>query len=85
MKNPATHRPANTEFNKFTKHLRHSIANNKVPTVKLRNGFYVDVTWFTADGPEYEHFKSIGTSYPMIWNNDGTSVTSDDYDMMKVL
>lgn len=82
MKNPATHRPSREEFNEFTKHIRsRSECEQKTTLVKLRNGSIVEVYWFDLDGPEYAMFAS-DTGMPYRWNWDGTSITSQDFDMM---
>lgn len=72
------------DFNEFTEVLYRRILEGETPQVRLRTGQTVTVSWFTEDGPEYEHFKStdINGIY-LIWNNNGTSVTSRDLDMME--
>lgn len=86
MKNPATHRPTCDEFNEFTQWLREAILSGKwKPVVRLRNGMCVELTWFDGDGPEYEYFASDISGRMLAWNNDGTSVTSADYDMMETM
>ena len=83
MINPSTYYDQD-DFNEFTETLYSRILEGKIPKVKLRNGQTVEISWFSEDGPEYEHFKGIDVfkNY-LIWNNDGTSVTSRDFDMME--
>lgn len=83
MKNPATN-PEPDGFNEFTRFLKEQIDAGIWPLVQLRDGreFYID--WYTGDGPEYEHFyyKDSDRKIYLIWNNDGTSITSRDFDIM---
>lgn len=87
MRNPATC-ATRDDFNSFTSHLRNAIKATRVPKVVLRNGLTVPVSWFADDGPEYEHFVFKGiignTQYYLIWENDGHSITSSDFDMMEL-
>ena len=81
MKNPATNYTQD-DFNRFTRSLKQRIDAGERVLVELRNGRIVPLTWFDGDGPEYEYFLcNKGTMY-LIWNNDGTSVTSSDFDIM---
>ena len=81
MKNPATHRPGSSQFNEFTRRILYRWEKYREPTrVRLRDGSIIDVTYFTDDGPDY---ASIACG-SLRWNNDGTSITSKDYDMMEL-
>lgn len=84
MKNPATY-VTNDDFNVFTEHLYHKIKMGKKPLVKLRDGRIITISWFDKDGPDYEHFfyRPDAAGEYLIWNNDGTSITSDRFDMME--
>ena len=85
MKNPATC-VNKDDFNSFTEHLFNTIMGGGRPLVKLRDGRIVPLSWFTKDGPEYEHFiyRNDDEDVYLIWNNDGTSVTSRRFDMMEL-
>lgn len=84
MKNPATN-SSRDDFNVFTEHLFTEIIHGKKPLVVLRNGAIVEVSWYDKEGPEYEHFAYINGDTYMIWENDGHSITSRDFDMMHTL
>lgn len=84
LKNPATNASKN-DFNVFTEHLYCEIKMGKKPLVKLRDGRIVPLSWFDKDGPEYEHFiyRNDADNVYLIWENDGHSVTSRDFDIME--
>lgn len=86
MKNPATN-VTRDDFNAFTDHVLDMIKNGETPFVKIRNGSILPISWFSADGPEYCYFvfASNDTNTYLIWNNDGTSVTSKSFDMMELV
>ena len=81
MLNPATN-VTQDDFNKFTRMLKKKLLANEKVVVELRSGHEVELEWFTEDGPEYEHFCFRKPGTYLIWNNDGTSITSDDFDIM---
>ena len=85
MKNPATC-ATQDDFNSFTTHLKNAINAGRVPRVKIRDGRIVPVSWFDKDGPDYEYFvfRDEAKNIYLIWNNDGTSITSDRFDMMEL-
>jgi len=84
MKNPATDRIEH-DFNAFTQAIKDKYTKHgEKTTVRLRNGSYVDVYWFASDGPEWESLAS-DTGGCWRWNNDGTSITSEDFDMMETV
>ncbi len=85
MKNPATN-ATKDDFNVFTEHLFQQIENGKTPLVMLRDGRIVPISWFTDDGPEYEHFiyRDKSRNIYLVWENDGHSVTSRDFDIMEL-
>ena len=86
MKNPATN-CTRDDFNRFTQFLYNEIKEGRKPSVKLRDGRVVTINWFDKDGPEYEHFIHTNESEHvyLIWENDGHSVTSTDFDMMEIV
>lgn len=84
MKNPATHRPSRDVFNCFTESLVTEMRLGRTPLVRLRDGRIVELYWFDEDGPEYEGLAS-STAGNYRWNNDGTSITSQDYDIMELI
>lgn len=83
MKNPATN-AKRSDFNEFTRYLYVTIKDGKKPSVRLRNGAIVQVDWNTKDGPDYEYFYCHDGIY-YIWNNDGHSITSADFDIMELV
>lgn len=85
MKNPAT-TVTREDFNVFTEHLFSEIKLGKKPLVMLRDGRIVPISWFDKDGPEYEHFiyRDDHRDVYLVWENDGHSVTTRDFDMMEL-
>jgi hypothetical protein len=83
MKNPATN-PEAGGFNVFTRYLKEQIDAGFWPLVRLRDGREFYVEWYTEEGPEYEQFYFRNRDVYLIWNNDGTSITNRDFDMMSV-
>lgn len=83
MKNPATNQPRCNELNCLTYAMYEEIKAGRTPVVRLRDGRLVELYWFDGDGPEYEGFAS-NTGGSFRWNHDGTSITSNDFDIMEL-
>ncbi len=85
MKNPSTN-ATKDDFNVFTEYLYEQIQLGKKPLVMLRDGRVVPISWFNKDGPEYEHFiyRDDTRNIYLVWENDGHSVTSHDFDIMEL-
>ena len=84
MLNEALLRTPN-DFNNFTTVLREYITHRSDHSVtcRLRNDTIVDVV-YGSDKPsaEGQYFHSPDWKY--CWNNNGESVTSDDYDLIEL-
>ena len=78
MLNPSTNRLPQDELNHCTAKLAGGWR-----TVRLRNGTEVKARAFTVTGDHEMYIWS--TNRAMMWNLDGTSVTSDGFDIMEVL
>lgn len=78
MLNPSTNRLPQNEFNHCTTAL---IAGFR--TVRLRNGTEVKARAFRYTGDEEMFIWAPNRT--MMWNLDGTSVTSNDFDIMEIL
>ena len=87
MKNPATHKQGRDDFNAFTMWIFEMIKEGRTPIVRLRDGRLIDVEWYDAEGPDYAGFRHRRpeSNIHFCWNNDGTSITSRDFDMMETL
>ena len=84
MRNPAAYASRDT-FNPFTEMLLSRIQNGERVWVKLRDGRISPIDWLEEiddDSPYSHFFYKSGTVY-FIWNNDGTSITSTDFDIME--
>lgn len=84
MKNPAT--LSRYEFNSFTEALYARIQGHGSARVMLRDGRKVDIAWNEAEDDEdleENYFFHRSNLQYLIWNHDGTSITSRDYDMME--
>ena len=81
MLNPATNKPKD-KFNVFTRYLKDQLDKGVEVKVELRDGRVVELEWFTEEGPEYEYFCYRQNGCFLIWENDGISVTSSDFDIM---
>jgi len=82
MLNPATN-ATQDDFNKFTRMLKKKLLANEKVVVELRDGRYVELEWFVGTGFDegIEFFACRNGSY-LVWQNDGTSMTNDDFDIM---
>ena len=78
MLNPSTNRLPQDELNHCTAKL-----NGTWRTVRLRNGDLIKARAFTVTGDHEMYIWS--TNRGMMWNLDGTSVTSKEFDIMEVL
>lgn len=86
MKNPVTNRNCD-DFNEFTEMLREQCKNGGFVRVKLRNGDETNIKLNFGQGlvRSYDFFCSEDLGRMMIWENDGTSITSYQYDMMETV
>jgi hypothetical protein len=67
------------DFNEFTLELRH-----RTPTlVTLRNGKKVTVVFEKDKYDEDSEWSFHTANWSMCWNNDGSSITSDDFDIVE--
>lgn len=82
MKNPATCY-SKDDFNDFTDYIYNRCIRGMETIVRLRNGMTVSVCWFDEEGDDYAGFRSVHRDPWLIWNNDGTSITSRDLDIME--
>lgn len=81
MRNPTTN-ATRDDFNRFTRMLKKKLLAKERVLVELRDGRIVELEWYTEEGPEYESFCFTKNGCYLIWNNDGTSITSSDFDIM---
>ena len=82
MLNPATNKPKD-KFNVFTRYLKDKLDKGEKVLVELRDGRIVELEWYDEEGPEYEHFCFRKNGCYLIWENDGVSITSQDFDIME--
>jgi hypothetical protein len=73
------HAAFQNELNPFTER----IVSGEKSVVKLRDGRVVRPLWHKGDETESPHFTTRGGKY--MWNPDGTSVTTADFDMVSFL
>lgn len=88
MKNPAIGNNDDVwdeySFNEFTTYLLDEISQGRTPLVKLRNGTVVPVSRNSPPGVEYEHFECNTPTATYIWEDNGISVASTQYDMVEL-
>lgn len=84
MKNPATH-SSKDDFNSFTELLYMKLMDGKNVYVKLRDGRILKLEYFVGTGFDegYNYFCNTENGNYLIWKNDGTSITSRDFDIME--
>lgn len=81
MKNPAT-TSRREDFNVCTQSLKDLLDVGQRALAELRDGRIVELEWFDAEGPEYEHFCFRKNGAYLIWENSGHSITSRDFDIV---
>jgi hypothetical protein len=83
MLNPATNKPKD-KFNVFTRDLKDRLDLGQTVIVRLRDERRVELEWFVGtgfdEGVEYFCYRKNGCY--LIWENDGISITSQDFDIM---
>lgn len=82
MINIAIFNPDPHPFNEFTTRLKYFCEKRRKVLVKLRNETWVPVYWGHPDN-EAPHFYCLDGDLSFIWENDGSSITSDDFDLIE--
>jgi len=70
------------QFNEFTRVVRMMAESSDGPAkVKLRNGLIVDVVFAHAQDMEGDNMLFYTSDWEYMWNLDGSSIKSKDFDM----
>lgn len=81
MLNPATNKPKD-KFNVFTRYLKDQLDKGVKVKVELRDGRIVELEWFESKSEGCAYFCYTQNGCYLIWENDGISITSQDFDIM---
>jgi len=83
MLNPATNVLQNN-FNVFTRMLKGKLLAKERVLVELRDGRIIELEWFVGTGFDngIEYFRHQKNGDYLVWENDGTSFTNSDFDIM---
>jgi hypothetical protein len=78
--NPYAH-----SFNEFTLMLKEKCEKEGEVLVRMRNGNWVPVSWEKRfeDGEDCSEFNCYKNGCCFVWEDDGTSVTSLDFDLIE--